>query len=71
MRCISCYLFDYDATSWHNGEVIMNQECPQYLSIGMKAPDFTAVTTMGPLKMSDLKGKWVILFSHPGDFTPV
>ncbi len=49
----------------------MNQECPNYLSIGMMAPDFTAVTTMGPLKMSDLKGKWVILFSHPGDFTPV
>ncbi|MPM93810.1 Peroxiredoxin [bioreactor metagenome] len=42
-----------------------------HLSIGMKAPDFNATTTFGPLKMSDLKGKWVILFSHPGDFTPV
>lgn len=42
-----------------------------HLSIGMKAPDFTAVTTFGPIKMSDYKGKWVILFSHPGDFTPV
>lgn len=42
-----------------------------HLSIGMKAPDFTAKTTFGPMQLSDLKGKWVVLFSHPGDFTPV
>lgn len=42
-----------------------------HISIGMKAPDFIANTTMGPIKMSDYKGKWVIFFSHPGDFTPV
>lgn len=41
------------------------------MSIGMKAPDFTAQTTFGPIKMSDYKGKWVVFFSHPGDFTPV
>ena len=41
------------------------------LKIGMKAPDFAAQTTFGPIKLSDFKGKWVILFSHPGDFTPV
>lgn len=39
--------------------------------LGMKAPDFTATTTKGPLVFSSLKGKWVLLFSHPGDFTPV
>lgn len=42
-----------------------------HLNIGMKAPDFVANTTFGPIKMSDFKGQWVILFSHPGDFTPV
>jgi len=42
-----------------------------HLSIGMQAPDFTAVTTFGPIKMSDFKGKWLVFFSHPGDFTPV
>lgn len=39
--------------------------------IGDKAPLFTAETTMGQLKLSDYIGRWVILFSHPGDFTPV
>lgn len=41
------------------------------ISIGMKAPDFSAETTMGKIRMSDFKGHWVVLFSHPGDFTPV
>ena len=41
------------------------------LKIGMKAPDFIAQTTFGPLRLSDFRGKWVILFSHPAEFTPV
>ncbi len=40
--------------------------------IGEKAPAFTAETTRGKIKFpDDYKGKWVILFSHPADFTPV
>lgn len=35
------------------------------------APDFTAQTTHGPLTLSSLRGRWIVLFSHPADFTPV
>ncbi len=40
--------------------------------IGDKAPDFEAVTTTGKIKLSEFaKDKWILLFSHPADFTPV
>jgi peroxiredoxin (alkyl hydroperoxide reductase subunit C) len=40
--------------------------------IGEKAPAFIAETTQGTITFpDDYKGKWVILFSHPADFTPV
>jgi peroxiredoxin (alkyl hydroperoxide reductase subunit C) len=40
--------------------------------IGDPAPAFTAVTTQGDIDFpADYAGKWVILFSHPADFTPV
>ncbi|MBN2745863.1 MAG: peroxiredoxin [Bacteroidales bacterium] len=40
--------------------------------IGDMAPDFEAVTTKGKIKLSDFaKDKWIVMFSHPADFTPV
>ena len=40
--------------------------------IGDPAPEFRAMTTMGKVNFpQDYKGSWVVLFSHPADFTPV
>lgn len=39
--------------------------------INEPAPEFEAISTFGKIKLSDFKGKWVVLFSHPADFTPV
>ena len=42
------------------------------LQIGDLAPDFTAQTTEGPIQFHDwIDGSWVVLFSHPKNFTPV
>lgn len=39
--------------------------------IGESAPAFEAETTLGTIRLEDFKGSWLILFSHPADFTPV
>ncbi|WP_025813177.1 peroxiredoxin, partial [Komagataeibacter kakiaceti] len=41
------------------------------LRIGDVAPDFQARTTKGEVRLSDFRGRWLVLFSHPADFTPV
>ena len=39
--------------------------------LGMPAPQFEVPTTHGTIRLDDFKGSWLILFSHPADFTPV
>ena len=49
-----------------------NSEIIRIPRIGDKAPEFKAISTQGEINFpGDYKGKWIILFSHPADFTPV
>lgn len=54
------------------GDCHCNEEVIQMPRIGDKAPEFKAVTTQGDIEFpKQYEGSWVILFSHPADFTPV
>lgn len=44
-----------------------NKNC---LNIGDTAPTFLANTTFGECNLLDYRGKWLVFFSHPSDFTP-
>lgn len=53
-------------------ENVSNETVNSMPRIGDLAPDFEAVTTKGKVKLSDYaKDKWIVMFSHPADFTPV
>src|ERR1700716_957507 len=41
------------------------------LLIGSPAPRFSTRTTMGERSLDDYRGRWLVFFSHPADFTPV
>ena len=41
------------------------------ITIGRQAPDFTGSSTQGVITLSQFRGKWVVFFSQPGDFSPV
>lgn len=47
-------------------EIMMNGN----VKLGQYAPDFEAETTMGKIRLSDYKGKWLVFFSHPRRFYP-
>jgi peroxiredoxin (alkyl hydroperoxide reductase subunit C) len=49
----------------------VKEQTPTLPQLGQPAPPFEAVTTHGVIKLEDYKGSWLILFSHPADFTPV
>ncbi len=49
----------------------VNQQTPAMPRLNEKAPAFEARTTHGMKTLEDYKGKWLVLFSHPADFTPV
>jgi peroxiredoxin (alkyl hydroperoxide reductase subunit C) len=51
-----------------NDEATTVQGLPR---LGMPAPQFEVATTHGTIQLADFKGSWLILFSHPADFTPV
>lgn len=65
LRCVTQDFFELDDISADMGSA------PQCLQIGDPAPNFQARTTMGTINLSDFRGRWLILFSHPADFTPV
>jgi len=44
---------------------------PSLPRLGQPAPAFQAETTHGAIRLADFAGSWLILFSHPADFTPV
>ena len=52
-------------------ETVAANEQPAMPRLNEPAPDFTAPTTHGEKSLSDYRGKWLVLFSHPADFTPV
>ena len=51
-----------------NSPVVTGQRPPL---IGSRAPGFSARTTMGERTLENYRGRWLVFFSHPADFTPV
>jgi len=49
----------------------METSIPAFPRLNEPAPDFKARTTHGDRCLADYHGQWLILFSHPADFTPV
>ncbi|QEG20426.1 peroxiredoxin [Mariniblastus fucicola] len=54
-----------------NFEADKTANATQLPRLNEPAPNFSAPTTHGPKSLKDYEGRWLILFSHPADFTPV
>jgi peroxiredoxin (alkyl hydroperoxide reductase subunit C) len=52
-----------------NSDISLNT--PTLPRLNEPAPDFRVKTTHGLKTLADYKGRWLVLFSHPADFTPV
>lgn len=50
---------------------ITDQDRINTVTVGRLAPDFRALSTRGYINLSDYRGSWVVLFSHPAAFSPV
>jgi len=70
MNC-SSYRNNVTRMAVQNSAAAMPAETCTEPGLGDPAPEFTANTTQGVKSLSDYRGKWLIFFSHPGDFTPV
>lgn len=66
-------MFPYNIENMERSLFVMDYELMMNgnVKIGQRAPEFETTTTYGPRCLNDYEGKWLILFSHPGDFTPV
>lgn len=49
----------------------MSEQQSPLPTINSPAPEFEAISTQGPISLGKFSGKWIVLFSHPYDFTPV
>lgn len=69
VRRVKCYAARMNQPA--SGDVAERTAPPAGLRIGDIAPDFSARSTAGDIRLSDYRGRWLVLFSHPADFTPV
>ncbi|WP_242968653.1 peroxiredoxin [Sulfobacillus sp. hq2] len=52
-------------------DTMQNYDIQPMPRLNEPAPEFEADTTFGHIRLSDFRGKWVVMYSHPADFTPV
>ena len=66
VACGACHFMDLNIETPSGANVLWPAP-----AMGMKAPVFRARSTMGERSLDDYRGRWLVFFSHPADFTPV